>query len=256
MACLRSSSMPACWRWRSISSRPRFEPGALLACAVEIGRGEPTPIGAAEPRPIAIDDGEPDGIAALAFDHHVLAEIAFALEAEAQGGALRAAIARIAFPFDTAIAPALEALAEHEEDRLGCAAALLQGRGEENVSELDHAMASIDAHEAHHAERAAPLIDDGEEQRVRGVGAGAKPEREIGPADERPDKHEIPEPRVVAGSMCRCVERGGVAARLQRLEAHIATADGQPHRFARRPPAECLGCHRKLLRARTARCNP
>src|SRR5215472_13884900 len=98
MACLLSSSMPACSRWRSISSRARFEPRALLALAVEIRRREPAPMGAAEPRPIAIDEREPHRVAALAFDHHVLAEITFAREAEAQSRALRAAIAGIAFP--------------------------------------------------------------------------------------------------------------------------------------------------------------
>src|SRR5215469_2513445 len=99
MACSLSSSTPACWRWRSISSRARFEPAALLALAVEIRRREPASIGLAQPRPIAIDDREPHRVAALAFDHHVLSEIAFAREAEAQGRTLRATIAGIAFPF-------------------------------------------------------------------------------------------------------------------------------------------------------------
>src|SRR6185437_14825586 len=206
MACSPSSSMPAFWRSPSISSRPRSELHALLAVTVEICRPQPAQIGAAQPRPIAIDDREPDRVAAFALDHHVLPEIALALEAEAQGCALRAAIARIAFPFDPAIAPALEALAQHEKDRLGRAAALLQRRGEEDVAELDHAMARIDAHEARHAEGAAPLVDDGEEERVLGIGAGPEPLSEICPADERPDEHEIPEPPVMAGPVRRLVE--------------------------------------------------
>src|SRR6185437_11008303 len=211
MVCSPSSLMPVCWRWRSISSQPRFELGALPALAIEIRRSEPVPIRIAQPRPVAIDDREPHGVAAVSFDHHVLAEIALALKAETQGRALRAAIARVAFPFDAAIAPALEALAQHEEDRLGRAAPFLQWRGEEDVAELDHTMARIDAHEAHHAERAAPLVDDGEEQRIFGIGAGGEPEREIRAVDERPDEHEIPELLVMPGPVCRLVKRCSVA---------------------------------------------
>lgn len=60
------------------------EPPHLDAVRAVVGRVEPAPVALAELRPLAVEDGEPVGVARAAVRHHVLAEAALGLEAEAQ----------------------------------------------------------------------------------------------------------------------------------------------------------------------------
>lgn len=60
------------------------EPPHLDAVRAVVGRVEPAPVALAELRPFAVEDGEPVGVARAAVRHHVLAEAALGLEAEAQ----------------------------------------------------------------------------------------------------------------------------------------------------------------------------
>src|SRR5258708_40281973 len=75
---------------------------ALAAVGVEVLRREPALERGFARRPVGGQHGEPGGVAVAALDDHVVAKNALVAKAEAQRGAARGGIERIAFPLVTA----------------------------------------------------------------------------------------------------------------------------------------------------------
>ena len=80
------------------------EPPLLLPVGVEILGSEPALHARPDARPVLVGHGEPGRVAVLALHHHVLAKNALEAEAEAERGAPRRLVQRVALPFEAAVA--------------------------------------------------------------------------------------------------------------------------------------------------------
>src|ERR1700677_3309917 len=80
----------------------------LLCIRIEVGRVEPGFERAFAGGPLAVEHGEPGGVAVPVLDHHVLAEDAFEGETEAKRGAAAGVVCLVALPLVAAVAEVLE----------------------------------------------------------------------------------------------------------------------------------------------------
>ena len=90
----------------------------LRAVGIEVGWIEPGFESGFARGPLAVEHGEPGGVAVAALDHHVLPEDALVGEAEAFGGAATGLVLGVALPLVAAIAE-FEDMASHEVHGFG-----------------------------------------------------------------------------------------------------------------------------------------
>src|SRR5262249_53383313 len=104
----------------------------LRAIRVEILGSQPALERGFSGRPFVGQHREPGGVAAAALDDHVIAKNAFKGEAEAQRGAARGGVERVAFPLVAAIAQRFEDVAGQKILRFGRERRALQRRAQQN----------------------------------------------------------------------------------------------------------------------------
>ena len=140
---LRNPGATSCWRapplpdFASAQSErasaalgtPPLSRSPLGAVGVEILRRKPAFERGLSRRPVGGQHGEPGGVAAARLDDHVVAKDAFEAKAEAQRGAARRGVERIAFPLVAAIAERLEGVAGQQILRLGGERRALEATG-------------------------------------------------------------------------------------------------------------------------------
>ena len=145
----------------------------LAPGGVEIVGREPALVSGLARRPLAVEHGEPGGVAVAALDDHVLAEDALEREAEALGRALRGRVEVVALPLVAAIAEIVEDIAREEILRFGRAGRALQRGRVEDIADLDDAVWRVDAQKGLIADRGpGGAVEDREEQRVRRLRLG------------------------------------------------------------------------------------
>src|SRR5579859_4572255 len=154
-------------RWRRRALRHEGHKRLTLAPgSVEVLRLQPALEPGSNPRPLAVDDRVPGGVAIASLDDHVAAEDALEREAKPHGGSARSLVESVALPLQPAIAEPVERLPSEQVDRLGGGDRSLQRPSEPDVSDLDDPEFRHDPHERCDSTWASvSKADHGEEQR-------------------------------------------------------------------------------------------
>ncbi len=240
-------------------------PAALAAGVVEVGVVEPVVERAPHPRPLAVGDREPVGVAVAALVDQRVAEPALPDEAEADRGAARGRVEAVALPLVAPVAEVVEGVAQQQRHRLGGGAAALELAAEQDAADLDRAHRGVDAQVGAEARRAAGLdghdgerhdagrrdhvVDDGGElvARARALPDEVGPQRVVGlPAQRgeqvvdvlRPDRLEpdaLALEHRVPGRRGGAVPVDGASDALAVRGLALRAREGEVHRHAGNP---------------------